>query len=703
MADQFDSLMGSGAGSLAALSAFAGGIRRENEALTAQRQQTGFEALQALSQERLSMRQSRLVEQQLASQQAMAERELAFRREESAFARLNDSLRMQMEFADRESARRDQAFQNAMKAELFTLETKKQSYQLQQVERSLAAQDLLGTLGGLSARMYAGEYNGDLGAYGDDLSAALLQNPGGMAFLMASEEGRKELGSFNAQIRASRLRPTRVPKLSLIDIGQSFDEGEVFDTATKVDMSRALTADELQSVAYLVERAKKSVTMEDLANSGLGEDATKDQVELTQVLAYAEQHKNIPHWDNLTKQLKTAAGKARFADLSKAGLLSPITDKRKLEQLNLLAQAEMTELAEMISLTNGKYLISPEYKPAYQKFLADSEMSRNEIISGGDLSKSWLLNGGRTFDSIHEAVMGEADNRRTIGDWTELTGLPGAGRVIRSAFTGEKVSGSDWADLILTGLMFVPGAGWVARGALGAGKFVLGTGARLVGRGATLRAGGRAAAAQTFARTQGLRGAMATERAARAAPPGSAMAAADTFGLTREAVRAAIPGAAREAIGTAAVATRTGMFFTSAKDFNDLQEAKEKVEDNIRGIQVLGPTANPRIFDELANNILEYQGVAARYFAEGKIPDYLKAQLFDLRGIVPFNVIQAVQVNQQKIMAGQAGVQGVFSNDDIRNRYLSRQVQAAQMSGQRAAPGIQGMTQSGGFNLLAQP
>lgn len=525
MADEFDSLMsGYGAGALGALSAFAGGVRRENEAREAQQQQLGFQALQALSQERIASQQNRLIEQQLAAQQIQSEREMALRREESAFSRLNESLRTQMEFTDRETARRNEAFQNSMRAELFAVEMQTQAYQLREVERSMAAKDFLGAAGGLMARMYTGHYDRNLGKFGEDLSQLMSENTEAMSFLMATPEGRAEIQNFNSQIRASQLVPTRVPKLSLISGSGDFNEGEINELAANLKLSGKLNPDDQQALGYLVQRALGANTFENQsAGTDLGLDATSEDADLEVVLAYAEAHKEVPHWANLRKELNTPRGRTRFLSMHRAGALSPVKDTVAVEKLNMLAQSEMNELAEMLSITGGRYLTSSEYKDARRSMERDYENARIDIISGGDPVKSWVMKGGTDFDARHKVVMEEADKSRVFGDVLEATGLAGAGRAVRSVFTGEKVSGSDWADLGLTALMFVPGVGLVTRGVLGAGKFAVGTAARVVGRGATMRAGGREAVAQGFARTRAALGARtAAQTLSRQAAPGAA-------------------------------------------------------------------------------------------------------------------------------------------------------------------------------------
>lgn len=692
MANELDSMMG-GSAALANLSSFFSGLNRENEALRQSGQMAQFNQMQQLSAQRVADRQTRLEERRLAAAQAKEERDFSLKQDESAFQRLNSALETQLRIADREAARRDKAFQNALLMEKNQIETRAKSLELQQLERQVEAQDLAGEIGLLSARMQAGEYGGRLGEYGEDITAAMSRYNGGMAFLSTSAEGNELIKLWSSQVRAARQTSTTVPNLSSDKFGVNMTHDEAYELVEEINWNNpgGLTDQQRQALGILVEEAERNFTNAQLAELKLPENTSPTAAAIAKIEAYAASKKGNKHWDTLLDGLKTPGARVAFGSLYSSGALTPIRDEKTLERLELLQQAEMMELAEMIRLTNGRYLIADEFSMAREDFEDGVQRQRLSILSGKNPNAAYAMEGGRNFDLINEQVMEQASRDRTASDYFEATGLPGAGRFARDLFTGNwsDISRADAVDAGLTAMMFVPGFGWAARGVLGVGKFVLGAGAKFVGRQAaaqTLFAGSRAAAAQNFART--------------AALPAARREAARAVGTARETLArreagALARGAAREIVGAGATAaTGTRFIWEDRSRFNELEEAKMNVESQIFGIKSLaesGQKPSPATLNELTVSIQEYISIAGKYFPNGKVPPHLQQTLFDLRGIVPPRVARTIQRGVTMENAAMSGAGGVFSNDDIRRLY------AASSSGQMQT----GAVQQGGSTIPA--
>jgi hypothetical protein len=708
--------------SMEGISQMFGDVRSRNEALRQNQQAQSQNVFQFMAGQEALARQERLAERRLGAESRRQQRELAFRREESAFGRLNQTLERQLKISQIEAKRRDKAFENSMRVELFGLETRAKSMKLQQLERQVQSQDLMGELETLRFQYQAGEIQSPT-TYAENLTSLTKRYRGGMAHLAATPEGQELIAGVSAQIQAAKLS-LEVPDLDASTYGEKLNRGDVEKLATKVDLNRPMGDNEQQAVSLLVQEALTGVSGEEIAQLNLGE-ISAEEAALQKVTMYAKSKEGNAHWDHLVDQLKTPGGRARFRQMYRTDSFSPIQSQEQLSDLQALSRAQQQELATMIERTGGLYLSSPEFRDAREDMKDRYRRAKLEIYSDNEPNSALAREGAISFDIIHEEFLDQANKDgavRTAKDLFEVTGIPQASRVVRDIVTGRRIQGSDVVDAALAAMIFVPGVGWAARGALGVGKWALGK----VGVSALRNAGLRPVAAEAFARTAKLgQAARARQIVASTARPGSTVvnavgqeirgAAAESVRKVAQrnlpaasrAVREAATPALREVAGATGVGAVGYRMIRGTSDFRELEQARSEVDEVLADINALADRdalSDPRIMMRLEQRMEEYKRVASKYLGRD-IPLHLERQLFDLKNIVPPRIARQLQRNYRRELRNAGNPTGVsfLSNQEILTAYggatASRPVAQPSLSGTTPTSG----GSSGEFSFLDQP
>lgn len=484
MSDPFNGLISSGLiPAMSSATAAAGGVRASREATrdsrNAMAQQTYADTLGVYDRMDARAEQGRQFDTLMRTRSD----ELAASREESAFAKLNSNLEFNLKMADQESKDRQLAFENTLKLQQHNFQQQIQTLQLRELNGRVAAQEFMAEAAG--KQMAFSEYS-DGGAYADDMENLYKSNPEATRVLMGTEEGRKFVNEYNNGVRAARMTSLEgVTKVDPSLVGETLTWESVNKNAASGELgSGRLSADQRQARALLYDRARASFTPEQIAEAAKAhEGASRSELELEMIKAYAEDQTGQPHWEKIKSELSSPDGEMRFKELYDTGMLEPIKNKQQILELKLVEESQHKVLAQRMAETNGRFLIDENYADELEELKEGVESARARIMSGGNPRAANALKGVVSVDTLHDSVMAQAERnhayKRTWKDVAELTGLPGAYRGAKALLLGGQVESKwDYVDLALAPITFIPAVGLGVRATRVAGGAILRGGAR---------------------------------------------------------------------------------------------------------------------------------------------------------------------------------------------------------------------------------
>ena len=642
---------------------------------------------------------------QLQSQQE--DRKLAALREESAFARLNQSLDRQLKYAELETQERQQAFENTLRAQQVGLQAQMQSMQIQQIETAMNAQKAIGarTLFNTTA-IEEGWMTGagGLQGYAERLKQHKAENRDLYLALGQTPEGQKMMEDDARMVEAIKLYATDTYSIDEDMVGDALTVGKAEELVKSVNLvDRAPTGNERQAFAYFAKRAESEMPddeLEEIFADAKGPDgrplvdlknAPPETRAAYRIRALAEKNGGNDYWDSINAQLSNPAGLMRFEELYSRGLLEPVKDKSTLMQLQALDQSKMQTMAQLMSESNGTFLFAPQYEKARQDLKNQMEESRATILSGGDVSGNWALGGAVSFGIVNDNVKKQMDlahaNKRTWSDVAELTGVPGALRAAKSLVLGGQVNSNwDYFDLATLPIMLIPGGGFAVRSVYGAGKWALGAAMKGVGKaaGKGMMAGGAKMMSGELAKLTGKAALQASARASRLAPAltaraksytaFAAQAAAWPAGAARGAERAAaytakaartsanaarltedaakasslLYGKLGARIAAPAMAARAATLAPGIGpniNYGDLDVAADKVSTLVDQLKLKSypPAMRAQITQEIGNAMQEYKRTAERYFPDGQVPASVMRNMLSMGNLVPRRILEQLQ------------------------------------------------------------
>ena len=416
----------------------------------------------------------------------VGQRDIDARREENAFQRLNNSLDQQLKMTELESADRQRAFENTLRLEQNALQTKIQTMQIRQLEGAQDAQAFNGDMAALKIKSA-----GKPGLLADGLDDLLSRHQAGIAHLETVNPGFADKMAGMKQL-AEQL------KLDMPDIDDdlldSFSVGKARKVAAGMDWRKPVgkaSHNEIQVVAHYSDELLAGLDQDAVVGladarlvnqNGLSKlaglemdkdgkpirtDAVNRRAALVSVLEQKRAASNgslAPEYQNLYDQLTDPISGAKYDALYDSGALRVVKDKGTLVKLQTAHDQYFRSQAELMELASdaGIPFYDPSMKELRQKYEDSFELSKVEILAGGDPNASWALSGGLTSArplvdlAIEDIKKDELAGSLTGGDWKdfilEVSGLAGSGRMISNVARGrwDQLSWGDAVDLGLT-------------------------------------------------------------------------------------------------------------------------------------------------------------------------------------------------------------------------------------------------------------
>jgi len=392
MADPFNNMMiSAGAGqAMAGMANMFGQQRVQNAAIQEQQRAREQQMLQFMMSQDAGRREERQQERQFGMQARQQDQALALRREESAFARLNQSLDRQLQVAEMESKQRQLAFENTLKAQQFDVQMRRQIVDTKMAEIGLRQVEALAKMPEIEEAYDRGvRLLSDEGTRveGMKLLDELLEDP-------ALSVAHPDMRVLKNNVMAGRQAAKELTMNALIDPEtlQSMNVEDVVDRMKTLDLNR-LTPQGEQIMFDLIRRTKTERGGRFAQLFGRGDVA---------------QAKHIAEFigGDFAEQYGQGEGLSRLVSLVKSGV-GPIPKERVVEYNTELGQLARQE---------AEYRLRPEYRQGSQDFRRQVEsqfkQQRNELYARSTGSSDPDL--PRLLESDQVTVQGYADTIRAL-------------------------------------------------------------------------------------------------------------------------------------------------------------------------------------------------------------------------------------------------------------------------------------------------
>jgi len=399
MADPFDSLVSNNTAAVLLAGAQIAGQPAARRAASADRQADRELGMMQLQLERdRGERAQTSADRALGMQQLAREGELSFRREESAFGRLNLALESQLKMAEIESKERQQAFERTIMLQQADISIKKQTMELRQFQRAAEGAEMYDKLQGLVQRTALSPRN--LGKVRDEM-ATLLSGPG---FSALSPQQQQQVSGYTRSL-AITIEQADLAKGK--SVGAMLAVKDVDELMAKVDLApgREMPGESLGALNALFNRSEASVG-----------DTSEEKY--AKMVAYLESGKlpGAEHLAPLMVQVKTSGGKARLMSLLDEGLVGPGPDHATLLRIAHVADTVSRMETRADELAPG-WRADPDYSAEMEDYY---NRAFANALSGGRPNAADAL-AGNVSDlrrDVHGELMKRADYRRDEGEST---------------------------------------------------------------------------------------------------------------------------------------------------------------------------------------------------------------------------------------------------------------------------------------------
>ena len=421
--DPFNALVSGGANTMAVGANLMAQQRHHNTSLAEQRAARDQQMMQFMMAQSAMDRQGARDDRIAHMDFMQRDREMALRREESAFARLNQSLDRQLQVAEMESKQRQLAFENTLKAQMFDVEMQSRVQALKEVDRRINGENAYEEFNRIRLQTAAGFV--DYGAALDRVGAlAQVEGIGSI--------GPEKLQDLMSTIQVYRLMQTPAFKINSGSYGETFNLGAIDDRLREMNLvpGTEWDADDRQALSVLASRA------------GVTSNMDRDQA-YTAVAKYIEQNKENPTYGRLAAQIESTEVVAQLKGMADTGLLAPVTNPETYSRIAQVKEAAARTQVALMEATGGMFLFSqdPDMRDFREQFNHDLQASILDAITEGD-HRAKYVNAGAVNDfmsDIHNEVSRRADLSHTVSDRGRSSGVisPAAvGRNVRALVLG---------------------------------------------------------------------------------------------------------------------------------------------------------------------------------------------------------------------------------------------------------------------------